>query len=78
MAGVWRGSPIARRAIQAALWFWALIALFPVYWLAITSIKPDNAISDGPHYLPFVDFEPTLKSWRFILFDAADNVVCRC
>jgi ABC-type glycerol-3-phosphate transport system permease component len=58
----------------AALCFWAAICLFPVYWLGSTSLKPPEAISDGPHYAPFLDFQPVLDSWQYILFDKADGV----
>lgn len=56
---------------------WSFICLFPLYWVCITSLKSGDAVMQGPRYLPFVDFQPTLESWRFILFDAGYNLVHR-
>ena len=43
---------------------WLVFTLFPLYWVAITSFKPPIAVNGGPTYLPFIDFQPTLKAWR--------------
>jgi multiple sugar transport system permease protein len=53
----------------AVLGFWAFVVLFPLYWLAITSVKLPIQVNDGPDYLPFVDFEPSLHAWRYIFVD---------
>lgn len=42
---------------------WFLITLFPFYWTLITSFKPPNAVNGGPTYLPFIDFQPTVKAY---------------
>ncbi len=63
--------------IYGPLVFWSFVCLFPLYWVGITSLKSGDAVMQGPRYLPFVDFQPTLESWRFILFDAAENLVHR-
>lgn len=42
---------------------WLIFALFPLYWVAITSLKSPVDVVSGPTYLPFVDFQPTLKAW---------------
>ena len=49
------------------LFAWALVALFPLYWLAITSFKQPIAVFQGPKYLPWIDFKPTLNAWKFLL-----------
>jgi multiple sugar transport system permease protein len=54
---------------------WSVVCLFPLYWLAITSLKSGNDITSGPTYLPFIDFTPNLEAWSYILFDKADSVV---
>ena len=46
---------------------WAVICLFPIYWLAITSFKLPIAVFRGPKYLPWIDFEPTLDAWNYLL-----------
>ncbi len=41
----------------------ALIAIFPLYWAVVTSLRPRDAeISDL--WLPGVTFEPTLAAWQ--------------
>lgn len=42
---------------------WAVFTIFPLYWVAITSLKSPPDVVGGPTYLPFVDFQPTLKAW---------------
>ena len=64
-------------ATYAILGLWSLVCAFPLYWVLVTSLKDANAIMSGARYLPFVDFQPTLESWRFILFDATENLVQR-
>jgi multiple sugar transport system permease protein len=53
----------------ALLGFWAFVVLFPLYWLAITSLKLPIDVNDGPDYLPWVDFQPSLHAWDYIFFD---------
>jgi multiple sugar transport system permease protein len=59
------------------LGIWALIVLFPIYWLVVTSFKPALAVSQGPTYLPWVDFQPTLHAWEGILFGAQAPAIRR-
>ncbi len=61
--------------LYAALVLWALVCLLPLYWVLITSVKDEDAIMQGPRYLPFGDFVPTLKAWSYILLDRADTIV---
>ncbi|WP_353474418.1 carbohydrate ABC transporter permease [Salipiger sp. H15] len=48
----------------AACCAWFAFTIFPLYWVAITSLKTPPDVVGGPTYLPFVDFDPTLKAWR--------------
>jgi multiple sugar transport system permease protein len=64
-------------AAYFVLWVWAVICVFPIYWVAVTSIKAVPDIEGLPKYLPFVDFSPSLDAWRFILFDHAENLVAK-
>ncbi len=52
---------------------WALVVLFPLYWLAITSFKTPLDVNGGPFYWPFRDFQPTLESWRYIFVDLGED-----
>lgn len=56
---------------------WAVICLFPIYWVANTALKSVNDIGRPGLYLPFLDYTPTLDSWRFILFHHSENLVSR-
>lgn len=56
---------------------WSLICLFPIYWLAVTSIKGENDVDRAYTFLPYLNFEPNLAAWRFILADASENLVSR-
>ena len=56
---------------------WSAICLFPIYWIVITSIKVTGFEPDGSTFVPFVDFKPTLESWRYILFDSHDDTLAR-
>ncbi|MGB8036763.1 MAG: carbohydrate ABC transporter permease, partial [Pseudolabrys sp.] len=46
-----------------------LILLFPFYWMALTSIKPDNQLLDLDTYSPFWTWNPTLKHITKLLFE---------
>jgi multiple sugar transport system permease protein len=59
------------------LFAWALVALFPLYWLAITSFKQPIAVFQGPKYLPWIDFKPTLNAWKFLLTGPGHAAVLR-
>ncbi len=54
---------------------WSFVCIFPVYWLVVASFKSPNDQFDGPSYVPFVDFQPTLEAWNFILADAHENLL---
>ncbi len=43
---------------------WAVVVLFPLYWMVITSFKRPIDINRGVSYLPWVDFAPSLNAWR--------------
>jgi multiple sugar transport system permease protein len=53
----------------ALLLAWTAIVLLPLYWVAITSFKLPIDVADGPNFLPFMDFTPSLHAWKYIFFD---------
>jgi multiple sugar transport system permease protein len=53
------------------LGLWTLVCLGPLYWLAIASLKSPAALLYGPVYVPGLDFDPTLDSWRDV-FETGD------
>jgi multiple sugar transport system permease protein len=46
-----------------------LVLLFPFYWMALTSVKPDAQLLDMDTYNPFWTWSPTLKHIHKLLFD---------
>jgi len=48
---------------------WTLVVLFPLYWVLVTSFKAELEVDNGPFFLPFIDFKPTLQAWRFMLLE---------
>ncbi len=55
------------------LGFWAIVVLFPLFWIFVTSFKQPVQVYAGPVYLPFVDFEPSLHAWRYIFVDLRND-----
>ncbi len=62
-------APAPKVATYAVLFFWTLVVLFPLYWVVVTSLKAQIVVDTGPFYLPFIDFQPTLSAWDFMLFE---------
>lgn len=56
---------------------WALVVLFPIYWLFVTSLKLPIDVNTGPFYIPFVDFQPSLHAWDYILVGDLRNDTVR-
>ena len=59
---------LLRVGTYAVLLLWALFTLFPIFWTFVTSVKSPRAVnSPTPTFLPWVDFEPTLKTFLFLI-----------
>ncbi|GIK40977.1 MAG: ABC transporter permease [Chloroflexota bacterium] len=56
---------------------WTVVVLLPIYWLVVTSLKLPIQVAEGPFYIPFVDFQPTLNSWKYILIGDLSNDTLR-
>lgn len=54
---------------RSVLFLWMLFALFPVYWTLITAFKRQVDVYDGPRFLPWVDFQPTMQAWTTLFGD---------
>jgi len=57
------------------LGIWAFVVLFPLYWLAVTSLKLPIQVDSGPVYIPFVDFQPSLHAWQYIFVDLRNDTL---
>jgi len=62
-------APVPKLLTYAILIAWTLVVLFPLYWVFVTSFKAEMEVDSGPYYLPFVDFQPNLDAWRFMLLE---------
>jgi multiple sugar transport system permease protein len=60
-------SPVGIVLSYLALAIWTFVVLLPLYWLVVTSLKLPIQVAQGPFYIPFVDFEPTLEAWYYVL-----------
>ena len=70
-------SPLGMVFSYLALGAWALVVLFPLYWLLVTSLKLPIDVNTGPFYVPFVDFKPSLHAWHYILLGDLQNDTIR-
>jgi len=70
-------SPIGKVVTYLVLGFWALLIIFPLYWLIVTSLKIPSQVAEGPFYIPFVDFKPSLDAWKYILVGDLSNDTLR-
>ncbi len=68
-------APLVRAFVYAGLLAWSAVVLFPLYWLLITSFKLPIHVNDGPVYLPFIDFDPSLHAWRYIFFEIGGDTL---
>lgn len=68
-------SPLGAFFTYAALGAWAFVCLFPLYWIFITSFKLPIHVNDGPVYVPFVDFTPSLHAWEYIFVDLRNDTL---
>jgi multiple sugar transport system permease protein len=59
--------------VYGLLALWTSVVVFPLYWVAVTSLKEPIAVNDGPFYIPFIDFTPSLHAWRYIFFDLGND-----
>jgi len=59
------------------LGIWAMVVLFPLYWLLVTSFKLPLDVNTGPFYIPGVDFKPSLHAWHYILIGDLKNDTVR-
>jgi len=66
-------SPAGMALSYLALGIWALVALFPIYWLLVTSFKLPIDVNMGPFYIPFVDYQPSLHAWEYIVIGDLSN-----
>jgi multiple sugar transport system permease protein len=60
---------------RAFLIVWALIVIFPIYWLVTAAFKQRPDIFPTPTYIPWLQFQPTLRAFHTILTDYRSQLV---
>ena len=48
---------------------WSIVLFVPIYWVVITSFKNPVDVAVKATYLPFIDFQPGLHAWRYLLVE---------
>ncbi len=68
-------APGTATIVYALLIFWSAFVLFPIYWVFITSFKEPISVNNGPFFIPWVDFTPSLHAWKeLFVFDYEDTL----
>ncbi len=62
-----RLNSVQRWSLFVALVLWAIIVIFPLYWMVTTTFKLRADIYAGPALIPWVDFVPTLEHWARVV-----------
>ncbi len=68
-------SPRAKVLGYITLGIWTVIVIFPLYWLLVTSFKTPIQVNEGPFFIPFLDFAPTLENWEFMLIETQSDTL---
>ncbi len=74
---IYAPSPAGMVLSYLLLGIWTFVALFPIYWLVVTSFKLPIDVNMGPFYLPGIEFEPSLHAWDYILVGDLSNDTLR-
>jgi multiple sugar transport system permease protein len=74
---IYTPSPFGIIVAYLALGIWTFVVLFPLYWLVVTSLKLPGQVAEGPFYIPFVDYQPSLHAWKYILVGDLSNDTLR-
>ena len=66
-------SPLGMAVSYLLLSIWAAVVLIPLYWLLITAFKLPIDVNSGPFYIPFVDFQPSMHAWQYIMVEVGND-----
>src|SRR5438105_2395727 len=71
-----QASQLALRVVcYGVLAFWLLLVIFPLWWVIITAFKTPIAVRGYPTYIPWVDFQPVLSNWQYILIEKQADLI---
>lgn len=63
-------------SIYCVLLLWSFIVIAPLFWLVTTSFKEKLDVYLGPKFIPWVDFQPTMR-WWIRIFTVEKNSLLR-
>ena len=63
-SGCWQMAPVTKVAVYSFLAIWSFFVLFPIYW--VITFKDAAAVNEGPNFIPFIDFQPTLDAGGYL------------
>src|SRR5690606_22453358 len=71
--GIERFETLPRKILTVwlPLFVFCFVLLFPFYWMAITSVKPNHQLTNYRDYSPFWVVQPTLDHIRYLLFETS-------
>lgn len=53
---------------------WSIFVVFPFLWALSTSFKDANAITSGARYIPWLQFEPSIKGWQSLFTSGSQGI----
>jgi len=65
----WDSIPRRVVTVYVPLVLFIVVLLFPFYWMAVTTFKPNNELYNYKDYNPFWVHSPTLQNVKKLLFD---------
>jgi multiple sugar transport system permease protein len=65
----WESGPRKLVTVYLPLACFVLVLLFPFYWMAVTTFKPDNELYNYRDYNPLFIHSPTLANIKKLFFD---------
>jgi len=65
----WDSIPRRVVTVYVPLALFIVVLLFPFYWMAVTTFKPNNELYNYKDYNPFWVHSPTLQNVKKLLFD---------
>jgi multiple sugar transport system permease protein len=54
---------------------WGFLIFFPLYWVVITAFKLPVAVNASTTYVPWLDFQPSLDAWNYLLFEIRGQLI---
>ena len=66
---------VSIRFSYTVLFVWSSVVIFPLFWMVTGAFKQQGDIFPNPTYIPWLEFEPTLRAFRTVLTDYRSQVI---